>query len=176
MIPAILAMTTLLAQAGSSEDVLQLQVLLDRAHFSPGEIDGREGSNTERATRAFQTSRRLQETALPDEETWTALGRDGTPALAQYALAEADVAGPFTQVPEDMMAKARLPRLDYSSPLEAVAERFHASPELLRGLNPGATFARAGEVLHVPNVHAAPPATKAGRVVVSADDLSVTAL
>jgi lipoprotein-anchoring transpeptidase ErfK/SrfK len=166
----------LLASAGSSDDVLRLQVLLDRAHFSPGEIDGREGSNTERATRDFQRSRGLQETGSPTVETWTALGRNGMPVLVQYTLTDADVAGSFTQVPEDMTEKAKLPRLDYSSPLEAVAERFHASPELLRQLNPGATFARAGEVLHVPNVHTDPPAARAARVVVSADTLSVTAL
>ncbi len=166
----------LLASAGPSGDVLHLQVLLDRAHFSPGEIDGREGSNTERATHAFQESHGLQETGLPDEETWAALGRDRAPALVPYTLSEADVAGPFTAVPGDMMEKAKLPRLDAASPVEAVAERFHASPELLRNLNPRATFARAGEVLQVPNVHTAPPATKAARVVVSADDLSVTAL
>ncbi len=171
------ALTVMLALVGSSGDVLHLQVLLDRAHFSPGEIDGREGSNTERATRAFQRTHGLQETGLPTEETWAALGgRDTTPDLVQYTLTEADVAGPFTQVPEDMMEKAKLPALDYASPLEEIAERFHASPELLRGLNPGATFSRAGEVLQVPNVHTAPPATKAARVVVSADDLSVTVL
>ena len=174
MLPAALAVM-LLSSAGSSPDVLHLQVLLDRAHFSPGEIDGREGSNTERATRAFQRSRGLQETGLPTEETWTALGGNAAD-LVPYTLSEADVAGPFTQVPEDMMEKAKLPRLDYPSPLEAVAERFHASPELLRRLNPGATFTRAGEILQVPNVHTAPPATRVARVVVSGDDLSVTAL
>jgi lipoprotein-anchoring transpeptidase ErfK/SrfK len=175
MIAASLAATILLA-AGEPPDVLHLQVLLDRAHFSPGEIDGREGSNTERATRAFQSSRRLQDTGLPDEQTLAALGGDRAPALARHTLVEADVAGPFAQVPEDMMEKARLPRLDYSSALEAIAERFHASPDLLRRLNPGASFARAGEVLEVPNVHADPPATKAARILVSANDASVTVL
>jgi lipoprotein-anchoring transpeptidase ErfK/SrfK len=175
MISAALSVM-LLASAGSSADVLRLQVLLDRAHFSPGEIDGREGTNTERATRAFQKSRRLEETGVPTEETWAALGANGVPDLVPYTLTEADTSGPFAQVPEDMEEKAKLPRLDYSSPLEAIGERFHASPDLLRRLNPGATFARAGEVVQVPNVHAQPPATAAARVVVSADDLSVTVL
>jgi peptidoglycan hydrolase-like protein with peptidoglycan-binding domain len=106
----------LLAPAAPAPDVLRLQVLLDRAHFSPGEIDGREGSNTERATRAFQRTHGLEETGRPTEETWAALGRDTAPVLASHAITAADAAGPFTQVPEDMMEKAKLPRLDYASP------------------------------------------------------------
>jgi lipoprotein-anchoring transpeptidase ErfK/SrfK len=71
MLPAVLQLL-LLASAGSSGDVLHLQVLLDRAHFSPGEIDGKEGSNTRRATQAFQRSRGLEATGVPTEETWIA--------------------------------------------------------------------------------------------------------
>ena len=36
-----------------------------------------------------------------------------------------------------MMEKAKLKRLDYTSILEMLAERFHASPNLLTRLNPG---------------------------------------
>ena len=42
-----------------------------------------------------------------------------------------------------------LPALGYRSVLEMVGERFHASPKLLQRLNPGATFAAAGEVVRV---------------------------
>jgi lipoprotein-anchoring transpeptidase ErfK/SrfK len=50
-----------------------------------------------------------------------------------------------------MMAKAKLKKLEYTSILEMIAERFHASPNLLKRLNPTAKF-RAGEEVTVPNV------------------------
>jgi lipoprotein-anchoring transpeptidase ErfK/SrfK len=73
--------------------------------------------------------------------------------MIEYVLTEADVAGPWTPaIPEDPLEQANLPALGYTSALEMLGERFHASPELLRWLNPRATFARAGEVLRVPGV------------------------
>jgi lipoprotein-anchoring transpeptidase ErfK/SrfK len=50
-----------------------------------------------------------------------------------------------------MMEKARLKKLEYSTLLEMLAERFHASPALLKKLNPDATFT-SGEQITVPNV------------------------
>jgi lipoprotein-anchoring transpeptidase ErfK/SrfK len=150
--------------AAFDEKALQTQVALDRAGFSPGEIDGRMGTSTERALDAF-----TKNGGTPDATT---------EALVTYKITDADAAGPFTpNLPEDMMEKAKLPALDYGSLAEALGERFHVSPALLKALNPQATFA-AGEEIRVPNVAepAAPAATPAVTVTVrkSTSDLVVT--
>ena len=149
---------------------LRIQVLLDRAHFSPGEIDGVEGSNQKRALAAFAKARGLSET-----DVIAAAGADGTPTLVPYTIVAADVAGPFVKVPTDMMEKAKLDALGYASALEALAEKFHAAPRLLQRLNPGKAFDQAGTELQVPNVHGTAPAGKAAKVIVDKSDFSVTA-
>jgi lipoprotein-anchoring transpeptidase ErfK/SrfK len=122
-----------------SQQALQTQVMLDRAGFSPGEIDGAMGLNTERSLAAYQKA-----IGQPD-----ALQVD---PLIRYRITDEDVAGPFTpEIPNDLMAQASLPSLGYRDAVEAFGEHFHASPALLRRLNPQAKFA-AGEEILVPNV------------------------
>jgi lipoprotein-anchoring transpeptidase ErfK/SrfK len=160
----------------SAED-FRVQVLLDRAHFSPGEIDGTNGNVTRRAIRAFQEQHQLPPSGNADDATRKALeaGQESTPTLVTYTITDDDVRGPFTPVPDDMMEKAKLPELNYASPLEALCEKFHSSPKLLERLNPGKDFSKAGEQMQVPNVHQDFPA-KAAQVVVSKSKQTVQAL
>jgi lipoprotein-anchoring transpeptidase ErfK/SrfK len=132
------------AKAGAA-DMLPTQVLLDRAGFSPGEIDARGGRNTQTAIAAFE---KATGTKIAD-----ALAASTDPATITYTISEQDAASPTVPaIPEDMMEKAKLKRLEYTSILEMLAERFHASPNLLKRLNPAAKFA-AGEQVTVPNVN-----------------------
>jgi lipoprotein-anchoring transpeptidase ErfK/SrfK len=145
-------------------DVTAAQVMLDRLGFSSGEIDGRMGANVRGAINAFQGAQGLGTTGQLDADTWQRLTEHagGLQPLVTYVIAEADVAGPFTtSIPKDLVEQSKLPALGYRNALEALGEKFHASPALLRQLNPQATFARAGEQITVPNVSVidAPPAS-----------------
>ena len=160
----------------SGPNVLRAQVLLDRAHFSPGEMDAAYGSTMRLAIRGFQKLRQLPVTGAIDAATWAELERDTQPVLTVYALTALDVAGPYTPVPADMAGKAKLASLGYATLLEALGERFHCSPELLRRLNPGIKMKRAGEQLLVPNVAIIKPLPKAASVLVDAKEGSLTLL
>jgi lipoprotein-anchoring transpeptidase ErfK/SrfK len=150
---------------GQGAEVLRAQILLDRVHFSPGEIDGRSGPNFQRALTAFQQARGLPGSGRLDEATWTALNTDTATAIVGYRITEADVAGPFVKVPADLMEQSKLPALGYESAEEALGEQFHVSPALLKRMNPGVQFS-AGTEIRVPNVLTT-AAGKAARVVVA---------
>src|SRR4051794_37515076 len=139
-------------QGGKGAGVLRAQILLDRAHFSCGEIDGEFGSNLEKTVTAFQQEKRLQPSRTVDAATWTALNADQAPALMAYSISPEDVKGPFEKIPAEMAEQARLPALGYASPLEELAERFHVAPSVLQALNPGADFSKPGQSIQAPNV------------------------
>ena len=159
---------------GVFDRVLRLQVLLDRAHFSPGELDGAHGKNVRAAVLAYRTQIMKRARATDADVVNKLAETDEAPILVAYTITEADVAGPFVEIPPDLMDQAKLPALGYSSAIEALGEQFHASPKLLKRLNPDKTFA-AGEEIQVPNVQRSAPG-KAAMVVVSMRDQSVVAL
>jgi lipoprotein-anchoring transpeptidase ErfK/SrfK len=163
-----------LADGDKGAGIVRAQILLGRAHFSSGEIDGTFGSNFRKALAAFQGERKLPPTATLDSATWDAINTDTAPALTDYTIAPEDLQGPFVPLPTDIKARALLPYLGYTSPLEAMGEKFHCSPELLQALNPDANFEQAGQHAMVPNVLVMPP-TRAASITVSKGESSVRA-
>jgi lipoprotein-anchoring transpeptidase ErfK/SrfK len=159
----------------SASAILRAQILLARAHFSCGEIDARYGTNLRGAISDFQAAHGLSASGTVNGATWMILNADKAPALLRAPLAPEDVAGPFIPIPEDMIEKAKLPALSYASALEGIAEKYHASPVLLRNLNPRGRFDSAGEEILAPNV-LVPPPEKAASVVVSKSRHTLVAL
>jgi lipoprotein-anchoring transpeptidase ErfK/SrfK len=125
---------------------VRLQVLLDRAHFSPGEIDGKFGENAKKALRAYAESQQLPTSDGLTDAVWKKLAMDDRPVIANYTVEGKDVAGPFLRkLPAKMEEMKDIPKLAYTSPREGLAEKFHMSEELLAALNPGQPFDRVGD-------------------------------
>ena len=150
-----------------SPTMLKAQVLLDRAHVSPGVIDGVTGENTRRAIRAFQEIHGLKPNGQLNKAVWEKLIEDSADVLMRYEITKEDVRGPFIDtIPESLEEKAKLKRLAYTSPRELLAEKFHMDEGLLTALNPDVDFSKAGAKIIVARVREAAPKAKAERVVV----------
>lgn len=168
--------TTPVGPGAKGANALRAQVMLDRAHFSSGEIDASYGGNLRQAIRGFQKLKQLPLSGIVDAATWAALNTDQAPVLSTYTVSAQDAAGPYVAIPASMAAKSKLASLGYVNAAEALGERFHCSPGLLRRLNPGKDLGRAGQRLLVPNVAAGAPLPKATRILVDKSDGTVTLL
>lgn len=145
----------------SSAEITALQVFLDREGFSPGVIDGKNGSNVTKAIEAWQQA--TGETLDPNntEDTLERLRLSGGLAITTYTITAADAAGPYVaEIPDDYAHKALLPHMSFTSTTEMLGERFHMDEAYLRELNPGVDFTIPGTIIKVIN----PGEPKTGKV------------
>lgn len=129
----------------------RIEILLDRAHFSPGEIDGKDGDNLKKAIAAYKQAHNVPNPQALDGALLSALtNADHAPVLQTYTITADDEKGPFIgTVSKDFRVLAKLKRVGYADPQEGLAEKFHMNPALLRTLNPKADFSKAGTTLTV---------------------------
>jgi len=163
---------------GFSPVVLKAQILLDRARFSPGLIDGHLGESFTKAISAFQTANGFPSDGTLTQETWDKLlATSASPVLITYELTRKDVRGPFTKrIPARLERMARLSRLGYHNAAEKLAERFHISEPLLQKLNPGIGLRKAGTKLLVPDIGRGDPAAAIAEVEVDKEARVLRAL
>src|SRR5829696_8707290 len=162
---------------GISPAILKAQILLDRARFSPGTIDGRGGENFDKAVSAFAEAQGLADNGLTKELFDNFAATSTEPVLQEYAVSAEDVKGPFVpKIPARMEDMATLDRLGYRDEVEALAEKFHMDEGLLKAFNPGKPFGKAGTAILVANVKNDKPGAKAGKLVVRKSEHALHAL
>jgi len=132
---------------------LEAQIELARRGFSSGSIDGVGGAQSAAALKAFQEAKRLPVTGVLDAATREGLSLTAPP-LTETAIATEDLAR-LQPLSETWLGKSEQSALDYETALELIAERAHASPALIRRLNPQVDWTQPllpGTTLTVPAV------------------------
>lgn len=126
-------------------EMVRVQILLDRANYRPGKIDGLGGEFTQKAANRY-----ILMNGLPPDKL---IDVSGIPnPYRDYTVTEDDVKwiGPQASTPQE---QAKLKAMLYGDVWELVAERFHCDIDFLHELNPNVPEnAGVGTVFRVPDV------------------------
>ena len=132
---------------------LAIEVALDRLGFSSGVIDGKASRFDTMALRGFQPANSLAQSGVLDKATKAKIARLNLEPVRSVRIPQGFAQGPFVpDLPRDTAKQAGYAHLGYRNLLEALAERFHTTPELLISLNSPQTRIGPGTVIRVPHV------------------------
>ena len=149
----------LASQAGPA--VARTQILLDRARFSVGVIDGRAAKNTLLAIQWFQKTQNLPQSGVLDAATYNRLMSvaGARPVVRQVTVDASMLKGTIPVLSHNVYEQAKMKCLCYASVTEMLAERYHTSLEMMRKLNPGVGFAalKPGDVIWAPDAETSTP-------------------
>jgi lipoprotein-anchoring transpeptidase ErfK/SrfK len=153
---------------GFDQEVLMLQIFLDRYNFSCGVIDGFWGKGSREAMRAWQAADGRRRTQWIDPTLYCELATMFE-AIIPYTITEEDVALVTGPSPATWAERSKLPLMGYESLAACIAEKFHTSERTLHYLNPGiadwTNDVKLGSVIRVPNVRQA-ALTPVARIVI----------
>lgn len=129
------------------KEMVKVQILLDRADFRPGKIDGLGGEFTQKAADRYCTAYQIPPGTRLDVSGIAEPYRD-------YTVTAEDVAwvGTVASKPQE---QEKLKRLPYADTWEMLAEKFHTDLDFMQELNPSLKEPpAAGAVVRVPDVEA----------------------
>ena len=131
------------------ETSTRLQIFLDNNNFGPGKIDGEMGEFFRKALLAYKAANGLPMTGAVDPVMLAEVPE----VFTTYTIRPEDekLVGNTPSAPSQQAKQKWLP---YNSYLEFVAERFHASQNFIRKLNPDRNLdaLQIGDTVQVPNV------------------------
>ncbi len=127
------------------KEMVKVQILLDRANFRPGKIDGLGGEFTQKAADRYCLAYQIP--------PGTRLDVSGiAEPYREYTVTAEDAAwvGPTASKPQD---QEKLKHLLYADTWEMLAEKFHTDLDFMRELNPALKEPpAAGAVVRVPDI------------------------
>ena len=148
-------------------NVFEAQLAMARMGISSGSLDGLIGPQTRAALRAFQQKEGLPVSGELDPTTKERLHL-AAPPYGTYTVTTNDLAR-LQPLSATWLGKSQQTALEYETILELVAEKSHAHPNLIRGLNPSIDWTNvvAGTSLQVPDAACAEASSKAAFATIS---------